>query len=87
VALSFEEGCQESLVVVDPTRGEVFSEFGVKVLSVQGNTISVGYYTDTEWEKDCETPKKRMKPYKTKNYSLSALLKRRVTAPRPTKGA
>lgn len=68
------ENCAPTIGVIDPTRGEVFSQTPAEVLSIKGDTITLGYFKEAEWEKNCEN--KKMKAYKTKTFSLSALLKR-----------
>ena len=77
------ETCAPELVVIDPTRGEVFSESPAQVLSIKGDIILLGYFKEAEWEKNCE--RKRMNPYKTKSFSLTALLKRNAKAPHQSK--
>lgn len=76
------EMCSPTVLVIDPTRGPVFSENPAQLLSIRGDIILLGYFKEAEWEKNCEG--KKMKPYKTKPFSLSALLKRRVITTRPS---
>lgn len=68
------ENCVPTIGVIDPTRGEVFSQTPAEVLSIKGDTMTLGYFKESEWAKNCES--KKMKAYKTKTFSLSALLKR-----------
>ena len=82
LVLGSEEGCEENLSVIDPTRGEVFSEFGVRLLSVRGDAISLGYFTEKDWDTQCDEHPKKIKPSKTKSYTLTALLKRRAAPAR-----
>ena len=70
------EVCAPTIGVIDPTRGKVFSETPAQVLSIKGDIMILGYFKEAEWQKNCES--KKMKPYKTKSFSLSALLKRRT---------
>ncbi len=81
--LSDAEVCAPTLMVIDPTRGAVFSEAPAQVLSIKRDIMLLGYFKEAEWEKNCES--KKMKPYKTKNFSLSALLKRTAKAPHQLK--
>ena len=69
--------------MIDPARGEVISESPAQVLSIKGDVMLLGYFKEAEWEKNCES--KKMKPYKTKSLSLSALLKRPVITTRQSK--
>jgi hypothetical protein len=73
------ENCAPAVTVIDPARGEVFSEGPAQVLSIKGDTMLLGYFREAEWDKNCES--KKMKAYKTKSFSLTVLLKRRVVAP------
>jgi hypothetical protein len=76
------EDCAPEVVIIDPGRGEVFSESPAKVLSIKGDAIALGYFKETEFDKNCSG--KKMTPYKTKNFSLSALLRRPVINRRQT---
>jgi hypothetical protein len=77
------ENCAPEVVVIDSTRGEVFSESPSQVLSIRGDILLLGYFKEAEWERNCE--RKKMRPYKTKSFSLSALLKRIAKAPHQSK--
>jgi hypothetical protein len=76
------EVCAPTVWVIDPARGEVFSETPAQVLSIKADLMLLGYFKEAEWGKNCES--KKMKPYKTKSFSLSALLKRPVITTRPS---
>ncbi len=76
------ENCAPEIMMIDPSRGEVFSESPAQVLSIKGDLMLLGYFKEAEWEKNCES--KKMKPYKTKSFSLNALLKRSVITKRPS---
>jgi hypothetical protein len=62
--------------VVDPLRGEVFYRQWARLLSRKGDTITLGLYREGDWGEIMEN--KKVRPYKTERYNLSALLKRRV---------
>jgi len=64
------------LAVVDPRRGEVFFRRWVRILANKGDTITLGFYREGDWEK-LETDKK-VRPYKTERHDLKSILQRRV---------
>ena len=70
------ENCAPEVMLIDPTRGKVFSDSPAQVLSIKGDVMLLGYFKEAEWEKNCES--KKMNSYKSKSFSLSALLKRPV---------
>jgi hypothetical protein len=66
------------LAVVDPLRGEVFFKRWVRLLSRKGDIINIGHYREDDWSEFLENKNAKVRPYKTEQYNLSALLKRRV---------
>ena len=67
------------LSVVDPSRGEVFFKKFARLLSRRGDAIRVGYYReDIDWTQFYDNKNPKIRPYKTENFNLSAILKRPV---------
>lgn len=67
------------LAVVDPSRGEVFYRRWARLLSRKGDSIRIGYYREgIDWTEFYENKNAKVRPYKTENYNLSAILKRPV---------
>ena len=61
------------VAIVDLHRGEVFVEQKAKVLSRTGDVLVLGYYHDEEWEALAHGI--NLRPYRTKSYSLSLIMK------------
>jgi hypothetical protein len=66
------------LAVVDPARGEVFFKRWVKIVSRKGDVINIGHYREVDWETLNDNGKAKVRPFKTEQFNLSSLLKRRV---------
>jgi hypothetical protein len=64
------------VAVVDPTRGEVFSQSKVKVMEVNSKTLLLGYFRERDWE--ALGRGENIRPYRTRRFDLDALLKRSV---------
>ncbi|MGI9055977.1 MAG: GerMN domain-containing protein [Pyrinomonadaceae bacterium] len=69
--------------VVDPTRGEVFFTAWAELLEISGDTITLGFYKESDWETmnterefaEVLIPKRtKIKPYKTEKHDLKKLL-------------
>ena len=70
------------LAVVDPARGEVFCEDGARLGGIQGDTITLNYYGDDDW--DMLNDNQEVKPQKTEQYDLRQVLTRAVMKNNPT---
>lgn len=66
------------LAVVDPSRGEVFFKKWVRLISRKGDIINIGHYREGDWATLNENVNAKVRPYKTEQYNLSAILKRPV---------
>lgn len=67
------------LSVVDPSRGEVFFRRFARLLSHKGDVIRIGrYQQDIDWTQFYDNEDAKVRPSKTENYNLSAILKRPV---------
>lgn len=64
------------VAVIDPGRGEVFCEDGAKIGSVDGDKLVLAYYGDDDW--DLLRDNQEVKPQKTEEFDLKALLGRDV---------
>src|SRR5579884_2317829 len=60
------------IAVVDPARGEVFCEDGAKLASLEGDTITLAFYGDDDWDNLHDNPD--IKPQKTEKHDLKELL-------------
>jgi|SRR5579884_2234491 len=69
------------VAVVDPARGEVFCEDGARLTSVQGDTMTLAYYGDDDW--DALNDNQEVKPQKTETYDLRQVLTRAVMKNNP----
>jgi hypothetical protein len=66
------------LAVVDPARGEVFFRRWVKVISRRGDTVVLGHYKEDDWDKFMQNENAKVRPSRTEQVNLSAVLRRRV---------
>ena len=73
------------LAVVDPARGEVFFRRWARLVSRRGDTISIGHYRVTDWEKLHESEGAKVTPYKTERRNLNAILRGRVITNKPSR--
>lgn len=64
------------VAVVDPARGEVYCEDGAKLAAVDGDTITLAFYGDDDWDNLGDHPD--IKPQKTEKRDLKELLAREV---------
>jgi hypothetical protein len=62
----------QHVAVVDPARGEVFCEDGAKVAALDGDTITLAFYGDDDWDALADHPE--IKPQKTEKHDLKELL-------------
>src|SRR5579884_2847006 len=60
------------VAVVDPARGEVFCEDGAKLAGMQGDTITLAFYGDDDWDNLHDNP--NIAPRKTEQHDLRKLL-------------
>ena len=68
----------EYVAVVDPGRGEVFRRGWARILSQKGDTIVLGLYKESDWEKLNSGEEAKVRPYKRETHNLNSILKRRV---------
>ena len=66
----------EYLAVVDPWRGQVFFRRWVRILTIKGDSMILGFYRESDWG-DFEEGKK-VQPYKRERHNLNSVLLRRV---------
>lgn len=83
--------------LVDPKRGQVFFKSWTEVKSVKGDTLTLVFYKENDWEninqsrgtafydnKSAIPAPSKVKPYKTQVYDLKKLIKKGVIYNRPT---
>lgn len=66
------------VAVVDPRRGEVFFRRWARVLERKGDTITIGFYREQDWEKLDGDQGEKVRPYKIERRNLNSLLLRPV---------
>lgn len=69
--------------VIDPSRGEVFFRRWAKVISRRGDSVVLGRYAESDWDKFLTNPGAKVKPRKTERINLSGVLRGRVIVNRP----
>jgi hypothetical protein len=78
--------------VVDPSRGQVFRRLQAELMNINGDQITLGFYSEGEWEEmeflgDKDTvvaPKRKVKPVKTEKHDLKKILDSQVIYNEPT---
>ena len=70
--------------VVDPQRGEVFYRRWARLASRSGDTITIGFWREDEWENAAADGTPRSKPFRTERHNLNTILRRRVIYNKPT---
>lgn len=71
--------------VVDPSRGEVFFRRWAKVVSRRGDSVVLGHYGASDWEKFQASPKAKVTPGRTERINLTRVLGGRVIVNRPVR--
>lgn len=70
--------------VIDPQRGEVFFRRWARLASRRGDTITVGFWREGDWEDTASDGTPRRKPVRTERHNLNTILRRRVIYNKPT---
>jgi hypothetical protein len=71
------------VAVVDPSRGEVFFRRWAKVVSRRGDSVVLGHYAESDWDKLNAGPGAQVTPRKTERVNLKSVLRGRVIVNRP----
>jgi len=64
--------------IVDPDRGEVFFRRWAVLMSQDGDTITLGFYKEDDWDKLDSDANAKVTPYKTERHNLNSVLRQRV---------
>ncbi|HJQ32726.1 MAG TPA: hypothetical protein VJ866_11120 [Pyrinomonadaceae bacterium] len=73
------------VAVVDPSRGEVFFRRWARVLSRSGDSVVLGQYKESDWEKLNSNSTGKVAPTKTERINLSSVLGGRVIVNKPSR--